>query len=228
MKAMRIATALSIVTLLMGCARRPAPAPGQGIAAVAYRDAVPTWQRLGTRAFAKHELAGSYDSLTYLQSDDLGPAAPMMLRAALEQALSNNREVDLFVFVNGGSVALDVARELPPQLTSKLRLVYNTGGGGHWQAPAWQELGARAYLSHPGSANLAPFFVFDFLRAWSDGQPLSSAVASSNQSMHERLTGFTAPWILSASGFDARAEDLPFWEEATHARVVGDDSIVLR
>ncbi|MBS2027584.1 MAG: hypothetical protein JST54_06755 [Deltaproteobacteria bacterium] len=225
---MRRALALSIAISLVGCAQRPSPAPGQGVAAVAYRDAVPTWQRLGTRAFAKHELDGTYDALTYLQSDDLGPAAPMMLHAALERALRENRAVDLFLFVNGGSEALDAVRELAPELRAKLRLVYNTGGGGAWQASEWHALGAKAYLSHPGSGNLAPFFVFDFLRNWSDGQSLSDAVAHSNTALHHRLSGFTAPWILSAAGFNARTEDLPYWEEATRAQITGDDSVVLR
>jgi hypothetical protein len=213
--------------LLAGCASRPSPAPGQGVAAVAFRDEVPAWQRVGTRGFSRHYLDDAYDQVFYLEADSLGPSAPAELQSALTAAARENRAVDLFLLVNGGR-QLEWVRALPDDVRRKLRLVYDTGAGGGWQEQAWTEAGAQAYVSHPGSANLAPFFYVDFLRGWADGKPARDAVADANASLHERLSGFSASLILKASGFPARAEDLPFWEEATLGRLRGDGAIVLR
>lgn len=216
-----------IALVLAGCARRPAPAPGEGVVAVAFRDAVPDWQRVGTRGFSVHYLEQGYDQVTYLEADALGAEAPAVLEHALADALRKNRAVDLFLLVNGGDSTGVVAR-LSPELRSKLRLVYNTGASGGAQGASWMELGARAYVSHPGWANLAPFFYVDFLRDWIDGEPLDDAVGHANRALHQRLTGFSAPFILRASGFRAAADDLPYWERATHAELRGDASFAIR
>jgi hypothetical protein len=194
---------------------------------VAFRDAVPAYQRLGTRGFTRYELAGAYDHVDYLESDALGPDTVRAFREALTSALTQHRQVDLFLAVNGGSWVA-VVGELPAGLRHKLRLVYNTAAGGAAEADRWRALGAQAYLAHPGDVNLAPFFYVAFLRHWTDGERLDAAVEAGNAALHDHLDGWVAPLLLRASGFPAHREDLPWWEATTHTAAEGDVTLRVR
>src|SRR5205807_1370030 len=109
---------------------------------------------------------------------------------AVKTACSKFGSVDLFLLTHGRPY-LDWVREVPPEKRLKLRLVYNTGGGGASEGEEWISLGARAYVAHPG-ANVAPVFYVYFLPAWLRGDRLSDAVDRANEKTHDHLFGKSA------------------------------------
>jgi hypothetical protein len=213
--------------LLIASAAQPAPAPSEGVAAVAFRDAVPDYQRIGSRLFTAHYLEQAYDHVDYFENTN-GAVSDVWERmeAALADALRRYAAVDLFLLVNAGTEYRTVAR-LPAELRSRLRLVYNTGAGGGAQAATWTQLGVGSYVSHPGSANLAPFFYVDFLRNWTEGMALDEAVARANGSFHDRLHDASTRWILRLQGLRYDDTALDAWDTATRATIAGATSVRL-
>ena len=54
------------------------------------------------------------------------------------------------------------------------------------QGSAWLQLGAKAYVGHPGDS-ASPVFYFYFLRRWTRGANLHEAIAESNRLMRSTL-----------------------------------------
>jgi hypothetical protein len=213
----------------VGCAPSH-PDDGRKIAALVFRDTVPGYQRWGSKGFTLSYLDGkSYDHIEYLQQDDLGVETRAVFVDKLNDELRTHDAVDLFLLVCYGRHIDWITSGVPAELRSKLRMVYNTGGGGGAQASEWQALGAKAYVSHsPYDGNLAPFFYVDFLRNWTEGQNLEEAVSHANASFRDRLHGFGGSVILRASGLPDDPTSVARWEAATRATITGQDGLRVR
>ena len=85
--------------------------------------------------------------------------------------------MDLYLLAHHNHYVNWVA-QVPAAARSHLRLVYNTGCRDVRQGPRWLNLGARAYVGHPGES-ASPVFYFFFLRRWTRGYSLGEAVERS-------------------------------------------------
>ena len=168
--------------------QRRAPAEGRTRAAVAIRDHVIPFQKWGTRLFTVPLLEEGYDRVYYMTQAHRGDRRAE-LAAALTDALTKHDEVDLFLLAHGNRF-VDWVEEVDPALRQRLRLVYNTGCAGGWQAPEWLRTGADVYVGHNADQSLSPAFYFYFLRRWVRGWSLDEAVRAGNQAAAQRLDWF--------------------------------------
>jgi hypothetical protein len=202
------------------------------LAAMAFRDRVPDYQRVGSKNFTLNYLNGQvYDQVEYLEEDTLGFDSESRFVATLSDLLEHHEAVDLFLLVNGAERFPSWVAEVPTNLLGKLRLVYSTGGDGKSQIDGWQRLGVGAYVYHPGTSdqdNLAPFFYVDFLRNWTSGERLDQAVTRANESFHKRLHGLSTLAILRAQDMPTDEASLERWDHATQARWVGRADFAVR
>ena len=212
--------------VLVGCAPER-PADGPKVAALAFRDVVPTYQYIGSREFSLELMSPAYDDVTYLEQRkrDLDPIPT--LTEALDTLAKGHDAVDVFLLVNGGDFTRILAEALP-ETRRKVRLVYNTGGGNGRQSAEWQKLGAQAYVAHPGWSNLAPFFYVGFLPSWTSGAPLDQAVTAGNDRLRAILDSSFSGLLLSTGGMSADPSLNERWWTATAAHVEGTPSIKVR
>jgi hypothetical protein len=181
-------------------ARRRDPGRARTRAAVALRDHVIPFQKWGTKLFTLPLLEEAYDDVVYLTQDRPGDKRAELV-AALGRALSEHDDVDLFLLAHGNRF-VDWVEAIDPALRAKLRLVYNTGCSGAWQADDWRAAGADVYVGHAAPQSMSPAFYFYFLRRWARGWTLDEAVGAANRDAAERLG-----WLGMAGGpFDASAE----------------------
>ncbi len=220
------AAPLLALTLLTSCqiARSAFVDQTPQIAAIAIRDDVPDYQKFATRHFTLAFIAPAYSGFGYFVEG--APIPWSQTRAeflsALERALATYEAVDLFLLAHSNSY-LDWIAELDPNLRRHLRLVYNTGCGDAAQGQRWLDLGARAYVGHPGD-NIAPLFDYFFLPEWTAGRRLEDAVASANARTREDLFDGAVGWMTEVTeDLDAPAR---YWQ-ATRALVYGDGRITI-
>lgn len=182
---------------------RPA---GPRRAAVAIRDDVVAFQKWGSRAFTMPYLERVYDRVWYITANgrDDGRVA---LVAALDEAARSAEVVDLFLLAHGNGYVRWVT-PLDASVTSRLRLVYNTGCGDADQAPRWLALGADAYVGHVGESGSPVFFVY-FLRRWAAGNSLGAAVDTANAA--------TAEGLARLSWFGVSHDRTARWAEGSRA-----------
>lgn len=186
-----VAAAMIALTLHPMRQRNPPPASPHKVrvAAVALRDHVIPFQKYGTKLFMEPLLRQSYDEVYYITQDFRGDKRHAF-QHHLRDALERYDQVDLFLAAHGNTF-VDWVKPLPPQLKSKLRLVYNTGCANAYQARQWRAQGVRAYVGHPGQMSASPVFLVFFLRAWTHGVPLHKAVQESNASASRHLAIYT-------------------------------------
>ena len=140
------------------------------------------------------------DRPLYLTQDRPGDRRAELV-AALERALADHDDVDLFLLAHGNRF-VDWIAAIDPALRARLRLVYNTGCAGAGQADDWRAAGADVYVGHAAPQSMSPAFYFYFLRRWTRGWTLDEAVAAANRAAARRLS-----WFGMAGGpLDARAE----------------------
>lgn len=212
--------ACAIVTLTVA----PAPARAEaGPAVVVIRDNVTPFQKWGSKTFTELYL-GRYSEAVYLtEEDEDGPAGKRpQLAAALRELASRHQAVDLFLLAHGNRY-VRVVEQLDPGTRSRLRLVYNTGGGDAEQGGRWIVLGARAYVAHPGG-NVAPLFYAFFLRAWTSGVPLAEAVGSSNEETRKLLLEGPSGLVAGAAAEHAGSSAAELWR-GTEALLFGDRAV---
>ena len=152
--------------------------------ALAIRDNVTPFQKWGTREFTAPYLDRYYDRAWYFTQRRAGDSKGEFL-AALNTALERYPEVDLFLLAHSNNYIRWVA-QVPPTRRAHLRLIYNTGCYDLQQGNAWVQLGAKAYVGHPGES-ASPVFYFYFLRRWSRGMPLKEAMDDANALMRSAL-----------------------------------------
>ncbi len=152
-------------------------------AALAIRDNVSPFQKWGSKTFTWQYLNRYYDAAWYFTQSDSEDLEQEFL-SCLDKALQHYPNVDLFLLAHGNQIINWVAK-LPVERRRRIRLVYNTGCYDLPQGPQWLNLGARAYVGHPGKS-ASPVFYFFFLRRWSRGYTIQEALAEANGLM--RLT----------------------------------------
>jgi len=195
--------ALALAAVVAGgdrpLARRGAHESGRTRAAVALRDHVIPFQKWGTKLFTLPHLEEGYERVFYLTQDGPGDKRAELV-AALEHALAEYDDVDLFLLAHGNRF-VEWVEAIDPALRRKLRLIYNTGCGGAWQAEEWLATGADVYVGHWATQSMSPLFYLFFLRRWVRGWPLVEAVEMSNRAASQRLG-----WFGMAGGlYDASA-----------------------
>ncbi len=182
----RLRSTAALCALLAACAAPPPGAPDAGAraAAVALRDEVPGYQQLGTELFTVPRLSEAYAQHWYL-TESGGRGQRRAFVDALTDATARYDAVDVFLLAHGNRY-FEWVEDVPAAQRRRIRLVYNTGGGGSAQAAAWLSLGVEAYVAHPGG-NIAPVFYVDFLERWTRGEPLEDAVDAANRRTHDAL-----------------------------------------
>ena len=161
-------------------------------AALALRDRVVPFQMWGTALFTEPQLGRAYGEVRYFGQRAPGEDWEAEVTRALEDLLRRHERVDLFLVSHSNRYHRWVER-LDPALRARLGLVYNTGCEDLDQSGRWIELGADAYVGHPG-LSASPVFYFYFLRRWTRGAPLDEAVGQSNAQMEAALGRFL-PWV---------------------------------
>lgn len=151
-------------------------------AALAIRDHVTPFQEWGSKIFTWGYLNRYYDAGWYFTQSKGGKAKKEDLREAfvscLDHALEKYAAVDLYLLAHTNEYVEWVAA-LPAERRQRLRLVYNTGCHNLPQGTRWLELGADAYIGHPGVSSSSVFYYF-FLRRWTRGGTLQEATDASN------------------------------------------------
>jgi hypothetical protein len=164
---------------------RPHEARRRSVAALAVRDHVVPFQKWGTEMFTLPALRRHYDEVAYFTRRWHGDRT-LELLAALRELLTRHERVDLFVLAHSNALIAEV-ETLPPELTRRLRLVYDTGCADAAQAEEWRSVGADVYLGHPGRASISPVFYFYFLRRWEAGWTVADAASDANRKTVTRL-----------------------------------------
>ena len=157
---------------------RARPAPGRELrAAVAIRDDVTPFQKWGTEAFTLPYLRRYYHEARYF-TEGHGRNTKEAFERCLSDLLARHEAVDIYLLAHTNSY-VGWVEGLDRGLTSRIRLVYNTGCWNSPQADRWLALGARTYVGHPGRSESPPF-CFYFLRRWTAGWPVGEAVGAAN------------------------------------------------
>ncbi len=177
--------------------------------AIALRDWVPAEQMLGTMLFTRPLLAAGYDAHVYLEATELDDGRARVIEA-LERARDDECTVDLFFLAHGDQFA-SWLEAMPMETRPRLRLVYDTGAGDAMQGERWLDVGARAFVGHPG-ANMAPVFYAYFLPSWVGGAALNEAVGTANRKTFVTLDA-ARPYLGAETG--------ALWR-GTRAQVFGD------
>jgi len=157
-----------------------------GEAAIAIRDAVPLYQQLCTRQYTVPRLEAAYERSWYF-TETKTEKKHVELRAALDEATRQFTHVDLYLLAHHNQY-IDVVRTLSPEQRTRIRLVYDTGGGSASQGPRWMELGVGTFIGHPGG-NIAPAFYVWFLPRWVKEQDAEEAMRAANEGVHDLLYG---------------------------------------
>jgi hypothetical protein len=152
--------------------------------AVAIRDNVTPFQKWGTRQFTYPYLSQNYDKTWYFTQSEAENRKTAFL-SGLDAALKQYPSVDVFLLAHSNQYVEWVA-DLPADRRRHLRLIYNTGCNDLQQGPKWVELGAKAYVGHPGES-ASPLFHFYFLRRWIRGEKLKDTMDESNRLMKTAL-----------------------------------------
>lgn len=183
-----VALGLPLACLGFWLALFGAPAPGPPVrsqaAAISIRDHVSTFEKWGTHWYTVPYLTRSYAEVTHITAH-AGAPRRAEFQAAVAEALAKHEHVDLFLLAHSNHYYGEV-RALPEEQRARLRLVYNTGCSDAWQAGVWRDLGADAYVGHPG-ASASPVFYFYFLRRWTAGASAGDATDHANERMHRTL-----------------------------------------
>ncbi len=156
------------------------PAAVESRAALAIRDNVTPFQKWGSKNFTAPYLDRYYDRAWYFTANKNNTRRQEFI-SALDEALQKYETVDLYLLAHSNWIVTWID-ELAPEKRTHLRLVYNTGCGDATQGPRWLDLGAKAYIGHPGTS-LSPIFYTYFLRRWTRGGQLEEALETSNLRM---------------------------------------------
>jgi hypothetical protein len=159
--------------------------PGRELrAAVAIRDNVTPFQKWGSEVFTRRYLSRYYGAAWYFTQARKGDLKEEFT-SCLNIALKLYPHVDLFLLAHTNEY-VDWVAQLPAERRQRLRFVYNTGCHNQPQGPQWLDLGAKAYVGHPGTT-WSPIFYFFFLRRWTRGTSIEDATDASNALMERTL-----------------------------------------
>jgi hypothetical protein len=157
-------------------------------AAIAIRDNVIPFQKMGTKLFTFPYLTKFYDTLYYFTQYAEDDKKYKFIKD-LNYILDHYSTVDVFLLAHSNNF-IDWVKEIDKNKISKIRLVYNTGCSGVNQSSQWKNIGVKTYVSHIGNNSVSPVFYFYFLRRWCKGWKLNKAVYNSNLEMRTKLIQF--------------------------------------
>jgi hypothetical protein len=217
---------VKVCLVTLSACTRAAPPMTVDRGAVFSRDHVPEYQRVASREYTESAFRSGWQHFDYVEATATDDGRTRCLDAIRARA-AVDASVDVFFLSNGDDYASWlVALEGP--VRRKLRLVYSTGGGGASQGAAMLELGANAYVGHPG-ANVAPLFYRAFLTRWLAGASLRRAVDDGNAQTKDDVTGVVMKGV--ATGLEAAGgphlDPATLWA-GTEARLFGDDSLLAK
>jgi hypothetical protein len=155
---------------------------------IAIRDHVHSFQKSGTRLFSLPYLNKKYEEVVYFTQGYRDEHRARFVYN-LDRLLHTHDSVDVFLLAHSNQYYTWI-EEIDGELRKKIRLVYNTGCSGSLQAPAWERMGVRNYVSHQSPLSISPVFYFYFLRRYGNGYPLEKAIEESNAAMHRVLHHF--------------------------------------
>jgi len=183
--------------------------------AVAFRDQENAFFQWGTELYLVPLLEGAYGEVAYVTQR--GPGDLRRLARAIEGMLQRHTVVDLFLAVHGGKALPHLLADIDPALRARLRLVYSTGCGdghiGHW----WLDAGADAFVGHDGQLSISPIFLVYFMRRWSEGHSVATALAQANAQTKNRLALVDGLEVVPFSLVDE-----------TTARALGDTALSIQ
>ncbi len=185
-------------------------------AVVAIRDDVNPFQKWGTWIFTWPHLKRCYGKAYYFTQASAGDKKAEF-QSALKNALENHESVDIFLLAHENKYYLWV-EEIEETLRARIRLVYNTGCYNLAQGEKWLELGAAAYIGHPGDS-ASQVFYFYFLRRWTRGYRAEKALEAAN--------GLMSRWLFRAAAFSGgKIEAKRKWEDSK-AGLLGKGEIAI-
>ncbi len=149
------------------------------IGAIAIRDNVIPFQKLGSRLFTIPYLSAKYINYTYFTQyykEDKREA----FKDSLYSYLNKYDSVDIYLLAhtNYYYTWLDT---FPRNKLKKIRMVYNTGCGNANQANIWLSMGVSSYIGHTGIKSQSPVFYFFFLRRLLVSNNIKNSVDKANQ-----------------------------------------------
>jgi hypothetical protein len=149
------------------------------LAAVAIRDNVTPFQKLGSRLFTVPLLKKQYDHFAYFTQYSKTDKE-QAFKDSLYRFLLRYDSVDIYLLAHA-NLYYSWLDTFPRDLMKKIRLVYNTGCGNSNQAYLWLDiLGVKTYVAHAGAKSQSPVFYFCFLRRLIAGGNIKDAVSAAN------------------------------------------------
>jgi hypothetical protein len=152
--------------------------------AIAIRDNVIPFQKVGTALFTRNYLYRYAESYYYTQNE-YDQHHPDFVNK-LTKLLKEQDSVDIYLLAHT-NYYYEWVSEVDSSLRKKIHLVYNTGCSGTTQCDVWKKLGVRYYVCHKSNVSISPVFYFYFLRRYLGNYSLRKAIKESNAFMHSRL-----------------------------------------
>jgi hypothetical protein len=159
------------------------------MAAIAIRDNVIPFQKLGSRLFTIPYLQKKYDHYAYFtQYSEVDKKEAF--KDSLYYFLSKYDSVDIYLLAHTNFYYswLDT---FPKNLLKKIHMVYNTGCGNANQAFIWLTMGASSYIGHIGVKSQSPVFYFFFLRRLIFNKQIVNAVDDANIKTEQFFSTFS-------------------------------------
>jgi len=183
-------------------------------AAVAIRSTDPPIMLWISRVFTLPYLE-KYYAQTYYVAQMPGTDPHEAFVTNLQAALTEYETVDIFILAHTNHYE-EWVDEIDPELRQSIRLVYNAGCRNASSADEWLKVGAKTFLAHPGISE-SPIFFFFFLRRWTIGDRMDTAVAESNTRMKRVVN-----WQARLPAGDIDPEEV---YQATEAQCFGQCTI---
>ncbi len=106
-------------------------------------------------------------------------------KEAISSAVKDGNTIDVYIAGHSNGGRFDLAKKLPREYKSNIRLIYNTGcfDGSKYAAKYWlrgnTKKADKAYVGHVGSSS-SFIFLDSFLDNWASGMRLQEAVKKAN------------------------------------------------
>lgn len=154
-------------------------------AVLTIRDSAESYEQFFTEYFTKKYFMKSYNESVYVNLKSKIKDKNFVL-ASLVYLLEKYDQVDVFILAHTNKYSKWVD-DIPSNLRTKIRLVYNSGCKNAFQSEDWVNNGVTSYVGHKGETSLSPIFFYYFLRRWINGYNLENAVNASNQKSKQSI-----------------------------------------
>jgi hypothetical protein len=148
------------------------------IAAIALRDNVSPLEKRGSALFTVPYLEKYYSDFNYLEAKN-DWVTTREFKPYAEQLLKNADSLDVYILSHGNKF-YEWFYSMDPEVTKKIRMVYNSGCENDSQCIEYKKFGIKYYVGHTGELSLSPVFYVYFLRRMFSESSVASAVEKSN------------------------------------------------